>query len=71
MEVPSIPLVSRAALALLLVRRGLGSAQLYRRSIFDLGSSQLRRIKASLGVSTDATLAFCLLIPASGCPDLP
>lgn len=50
---------------------GLESAQLYRRSIFDLGSSQLRRIKASLGVSTDSTLAFCLLIPASGCPDVP
>lgn len=31
MEVPSIPLVSRAVLAQLWVRRGLGSAQLYGR----------------------------------------
>lgn len=37
---------------------GLGNAQLYRRSIFDLGSSQLRRIKVSIGVHTAATLAF-------------
>lgn len=59
-EVPSVHSVSRAALAQLWVRRGLGSAQLYRRSIFDLGSSQLRTIKASFGVSTDATLAFWL-----------
>lgn len=41
------------------------------RSIFDLGSAQLRRTQALLGVSTDAILAFWLLIPASGYPDLP
>lgn len=52
-------------------RRGLRSAQVYGTSIFDLGSSQLRKTKASLGVSTNATLASWLLVPASGCPNLP
>lgn len=69
-EVPSIPLASKAVLAELQVRKDLGSAQFYGRDIFDLDCIQLRRITAALGVSTNVTLAFWLLMPASGCPDL-
>lgn len=52
------PLSEQSSTGSAVGERGLGNAQLYRRSIFDLGSSQLRRIKISFGVNTDATLAF-------------